>query len=158
LRSKQLETYRRLKEARDWFFTSIINNEGRADLGKQNTENHIDVRNAESEFQDAVTTTNILGGSLYRQELRLVVVSMDIQKDVVDYLELRTKLAKAQEASKPQIDRQLNDGGTQHQLFLIKKASYSNWKHNSRDHPRYIMISRDNFAAYDEAEVRSDAA
>jgi hypothetical protein len=196
LRSRQLETHRKLEQVRQWFFTSIIDNEGRADFQEHNTEVHNEVRAAESDLEEAVQSTRTLEESQYRKELRLMVTLMDIQTEIVGCLErdetsnpptegyeagqpiepakttenpylapgLRNKIAssreqradieRSQEAVNKQIRELLDDEETQHQLFLTEKANYFNRERNNIDNPQFQTISRENLAAYEEAEER----
>jgi hypothetical protein len=43
-------------------------------------------------------------------------------------------------------------------LFLIEKANYFNWERNNRDHPQFLISSRENLAAYEEVEERYQTA
>jgi hypothetical protein len=68
--------------------------------------------------------------------------------------EQRADIERSQEAFNNQISEFLDYEGTQNQLFLIDKANYFNWERNNRDHPQFLISSRENLAAYEEAEER----
>jgi hypothetical protein len=70
----------------------------------------------------------------------------------------RADIERSQEAFNDQISELIDDEGTQHQLFLIEKANYFTWERDNRHHPHFLISSRENFAAYEEAEERYQTA
>jgi hypothetical protein len=87
LRSRQLDTHRRLEYARQRFFEWAIETEGRAGSREQNTKNHIEVQVAESNFKEAEQNKKTVEESMYKKELRLLVALIDIHKEIIKHLE-----------------------------------------------------------------------
>jgi hypothetical protein len=87
LRSRQLDTHRRLEYARQRFFEWASETEGRAGSREQNTKNHIEVQVAESNFKEAEQNKKTVEESMYKKELRLLVALIDIHKEIIKHLE-----------------------------------------------------------------------
>jgi hypothetical protein len=87
LRTKQNNAYDKLQEVTSWCHICVTDNHGRADFFAEYTKNQVDIRNAKWEHEQAEQKTKAADRVLYQKELRLLVVLMDIQKDIVEYWE-----------------------------------------------------------------------